>query len=293
MAVVISADSACDLFPDWYRKRRVALVPLYITAGGRTGRDMFDIGPDDLFPPGSGKAALPKTSAPPPLDFFELFRRCAERGDSVVHFAMNSRFSSSFQNAAIAAQEFRNVFVVDTRTLSSAEGLLALRAADRRDAGASAQEIFDAARRDCERVRAYILLDSLDYARRGGRASLLQAFGANLLKLRPCLLLNTAGSLSVAKKFRGNFAQVCREYARFILSQPGTDPGRAFVTTTGMDRPLFDEIVGMVRASGKFREVFTSRAGCTMTVHAGPGALVIFYLGEEPPDRPPVFNTFL
>lgn len=279
MAVVISADSACDLFPDLYRHRGIELIPLYITVGGQTRRDMFEIGPDDLFPAG-GDGRLPKTSAPPPVDFFELFRRCAERGDSVVHFAMNSKFSSSFQNACIAAREFPNVFVVNTLTLSSAEGLLALRAADRRDAGMGAQEIFLAAQDDCRKVRAYILLDSLEYAYRGGRATMLQAFGANLLKLRPCLLLDTEGRLSVVKKFRGSFAQVCREYARFVLSQPGADPGRAFVSTTGMEKALFGRIVGLVRESGKFREVLTSRAGCAMTVHAGPGALVIFYLAE-------------
>ncbi len=279
MPVVISADSACDLFPSLYRERGIELVPLYISLGGETRRDMFEISPDELFS-ADGKSPLPKTSAPPPIDFFELFRKSTQGGASVVHFAMNSRFSSSYQNACIAAKEFQNVFVVDTHTLSSAEGLLALRAADRRDAGMPAEKIYLAAEEDSRRVRAYVLLDSLDYAYRGGRASMLQMFGANLLRLRPCLLLDTEGRLSVVKKFRGNFAQVCREYARFVLARPDADSGRAFVTTTGMDSRLFHEIVGMVEKSGKFRKVLTSRAGCAMSTHAGPGALVIFYLSK-------------
>ena len=277
MAVVISSDSACDLFPDLYRERGIGLVPLYITIGDQTLKDVFEIQPDRLFDEYEKTHVLPKTSAPPPVDFFEKFREYTRNGDSVVHFAMNSRFSSSYQNACIAAKEFDHVFVVDTLTLSGAEGLLVLRAADRRDAGMPAEEILRAAEEEKAKVRTYVLLDTLEYAYRGGRASMLQTFGANLLKLRPCLLLDSRGSLSVVKKFRGNYAQVCREYARFILSQPNPDPGRAFVATTGMDKTLFDEIAGMVRGSGIFGEVLTSRAGCTMTTHTGPNTLVVFY----------------
>lgn len=277
VAVIISSDSACDLFPDLYRERGIEIVPLYITIRGESRRDMFEITPDELFGDYRETQVLPKTSAPPPADFSELFRRVTQNGDSVVHLSMNSKMSASYQNACIAAGEFKNVCVVDTRTLSSAQGLLALRAADLRDEGKSAQEIYERIEKAKKKIRTYVLLDTLVYAYRGGRATLLQAFGANLLKLRPCLLLNTAGDLSVCKKFRGNFAQVCREYTRFVLSLPNPDEGRAAVTTTGMDPALFEEVAGMVRGSGLFREVITSRAGCTMTTHTGPNTLVIFY----------------
>ena len=278
MAVLISTDSACDLFPDLYKQRGVTIVPLSINIGDKSYKDVFEIGPDELFQDYKRTKRLPKTSAPPPIDFFEVFRKAAENGDSVVHLAMNSKFSSSYQNACIAAQEFDNVYVVNTYTLSSAQGLLVLRAADMRDAGCSAQEIYDQMEQDKKKVRTYVLLDTLEFAYRGGRATMLQMFGANLLKLRPCLLLNTSGELSVHKKFRGNFRQVCREYARFVLSQPNQDSGRAFVSTTGMDQALFDEIVGMVKDSGQFQEVLTSRAGCAMTTHTGPNTLVVFYM---------------
>lgn len=278
MAVLISADSACDLFPDLYRQRGISIVPLSINIGDQSYKDVFEIGPDELFDDYERTRRLPKTAAPPPVDFFEVFRKAAENGDSVVHLAMNSKFSSSYQNACIAAKEFENVHVINTYTLSSAQGLLVLRAADMRDAGLSADEISERIEQDKERVRAYVLLDTLEFAYRGGRATMLQMFGANLLKLRPCLLLDNQGELSVCKKFRGNFRQVCKEYTRFVLSQPNPDGERAFVSTTGMDRELFGEITELVRESGRFREVLNSRAGCAMTTHTGPNTLVIFYL---------------
>ncbi|WP_411676060.1 DegV family protein [Caproicibacter sp.] len=278
MAVLISADSACDLFPDLYKQRGITIVPLSINIGDASYKDVFEIGPDELFKDYERTHRLPKTAAPSPYDFFEVFRKAKENGDTVVHLAMNSTFSSSYQNACIAAEEFDNVYVVNTYTLSSAQGLLVLRAANMRDAGCSAEEIYEQMEKDKQRVRAYVLIDNLEYVYQGGRATRMQLVGANLLKLHPCLLLDNRGILSACKKFRGNFQQVCREYARFVLSQPNPDSERAFVSTTGMDQKLFDEIVGMVKDSGRFREVLTSRAGCSMTAHTGPNTLVIFYM---------------
>lgn len=277
MGVIVSSDSSCDLFPDLYKQYRVEIVPLYIGIEGNSYRDVFEIGPDGLFENYEKTRRLPKTSAPPPTDFFALFKKQVENGNDVVHIAMNSNFSSSYQNACIAAEEFDNVYVVDTFTLSSAEGLLVLRAAEMRDAGKSAKEIYDQIEIDKTKIQTNVLLDTLEYAYRGGRASMLQMFGANLLKLRPCLLLDTHGVLSVRRKFRGNFAQVCKEYIRFVLDQPNIDGERAFLSTTGMDQELFGDLLKMVQDSGKFREVLTSRAGCTMTVHTGPNTLVLFY----------------
>lgn len=278
MGVTISSDSACDLFPDLYRQYGIEIVPLYIEIEDKTYRDVFEINPDDVFKNYERTHRLPKTSAPPPADFFALFKKQTENGNDVVHIAMNSKFSSSYQNACIAAEEFDNVYVVDSRTLSSAEGLLVLRAAELRDAGKSAEEIYGQIEIDRTKIRAYVLLDTLEFAYRGGRASMLQMFGANLLKLRPCLLLDTHGVLSVRTKFRGNYAQVCREYIRFVLGQPNIDGRRAFLSTTGMAPALFAEIKKMADDSGVFREVLTSRAGCAMTVHTGPNTLVLFYM---------------
>ena len=277
MGVVISSDSACDLFPDLYKQYHIEIVPLYITIDGNAYRDVFEIGSDELFANYEKTHCLPKTSAPAPADFFELFKKETDAGNDVVHIAMNSKFSSSYQNAQIAAKEFNNVYVVDTFTTSSAEGILVLKAADMRDAGKSAKEIYHQIEIDKTKICTNVLLDTLDYAYRGGRATMLQMFGANLLKLRPCLLLDTHGVLTVRRKFRGNYPQVCREYIRYVLDMPNADGERAFVSTTGMDRTLFDGIVQMVRDSGKFREVLTSRAGCSMTVHTGPNTLVLFY----------------
>ena len=277
MGVIISTDSACDLFPNLYKQYNIEVVPLYITVNGKTYRDVFEIGPDRLYEEYERTKLLPKTSAPPPADFFEMFKKHVKNGDDVVHIAMNAKFSSSYQNACIAALEFNNVYVVNTFTLSSSQGLLALRAADMRDAGMTAEEIKNQIEIDKTKMRTNVLLDKLEFAYRGGRATMLQMFGANLLKLRPCLLLNTNGVLTVRKKFRGNFPQVCREYIRFVLDQPNIDPERAFVSTTGMDKNLLNEIVQMVKDSGKFHEVLTSRAGCSMSVHTGKNTLVLFY----------------
>jgi len=157
MGVIISTDSACDLFPDLYKQYQIDVVSLYITIEEHSYRDVFEIGPDELFVNYEKTHRLPKTSAPPPADFFTMFKKHVDNGDDVVHIAMNSKFSSSYQNACTAAKEFDNVYVVDTFTLSSAQGLLVLRAADMRDAGMSAKKIFDQIEIDKTKMRTNVL----------------------------------------------------------------------------------------------------------------------------------------
>lgn len=282
MPVAITSESSCDLFPDLYKEYGVDIVPLYITVGSETYRDFFEYSPSHVFDEYARTHVLPKTAAPAPTDYYMLFKQHVDAGEEVVHISMNAKMSASYQNATLAAREFSagKVRVIDSRTTSSAQGLLVLRACDRRDAGQNAAQIADAAEQDRLKVRTYVLLDTLEYAYKGGRATMLQRFGANLLHLRPCLLLNTNGDLSVVKKFRGNFPQVCREYTRFVLGQPNADRQRAFVSCTSMDPALFADITQMVRDSGKFDTVLNSTAGCAMTVHVGPNTLVVFYMEQ-------------
>ena len=277
MSTAITTDSGCDLFPDLYLEKKVDVIPLYITIGDHTSRDFFEIKPQDVFRDFAVTKKLPKTAAPAPADFYEVFKKHVDAGQDVVHLSMNSKMSASYQNAVIAAQEFENVYVVNTFTISSAEGLMVLDACDLRDQGKSGQEIAALMEQEKDKIRTYVLLDTLEFAYRGGRASKLLTMGANLLKLRPCLLLSPRGELSVHKKFRGNYPQVCREYVRHILEMPNICRDRVMVCTTGMDQTLLESLVQMIKNSGVFKKVFLTYAGCTTTVHTGPNTFVVFY----------------
>ena len=276
--VIISADSGCDLFPDIYRERDIRIVPLYISMEGKSLIDRKEVMPEDLFRSVERTGKMPKTAAPAPADFFRLFRACTRQGYEVVHFSMNGKFSASYQNACLAAEEFHGVYVVDTCSASTGIGICVLRGADLRDEGASAKEIYRKILTDKRKVRSFVLLDTLDYVRLGGRATFLQSFGANLLRLRPCLSIDSDGGLHVTKKFRGNYAQVTKEYVRFVLDQPDISDRRLMFSYTSVEPEILEKSLEIIRESGKFREVLVTRAGCAMSCHVGPNTLALFYM---------------
>lgn len=279
--ILISADSACDLFPDLFLQFGIHIVPLSIHMEGNSYLDGVEIKPDDIYASVLRCKKIPTTSAPAPGAFYMAWETYLQRGYEVVHLSMNSKFSCSYQNARIAAQEMPGVSVVDTKSISTAMGLLILQAARMRDEGASAQEIVQGIRNMRHRLRTEFLLDTLEYAHRGGRCSVLQMFGANLLRLHPCLKIDQRGELAVSKKIRGSFSSAAMEYTKYMLDFPEIDKKRAFVSHTGVSGPLLERVVEQVKSCGKFEEVLVTRSGCTISCHGGPNTLAIFYMTTE------------
>ncbi len=125
MTVKIISDSTCDLSPELLRQYDVSITPLSVCCGERVGADGTEITPDDIYEYVHAEGKLPQTSAVNVADYMEEFHRWTKQGCCVVHFCISSDFSSTYQNACLAAKEVGNVFVVDSRNLSTGQGLLA------------------------------------------------------------------------------------------------------------------------------------------------------------------------
>ena len=130
MTVKIISDSTCDLSPELLRQYDVSITPLSVCCGERVGADGTEITPDDIYEYVHAEGKLPQTSAVNVADYAEEFHRWTKQGCCVVHFCISSDFSSTYQNACLAAKEVGNVFVVDSRNLSTGQGLLVLHAAE-------------------------------------------------------------------------------------------------------------------------------------------------------------------
>jgi DegV family protein with EDD domain len=281
MSIKITADSTCDLSPALLDRYGITLMPLYVLRDGQTFRDGVDIHPEDIFAHVDAGGALCKTAAPNPEDFHVLFAQFAGDHDAVIHITIGAEFSSSYQNACIAASEFDNVYVVDSRNLSTGQGHVVIEAAKLAKAGASADEIVRAMQELAPRVDASFLIDRLDYLYKGGRCSAVAALGANLLHLRPCIEVRN-GKMGVAKKYRGPFAKCIAAYAKERLTAAGDIvQERVFITHT----PCTDETIQAARdavaQNAHFSEVYETTAGCTVSCHCGPSTLGVLYIHEN------------
>ncbi len=209
--IAISADSTCDLSKDLLEQYNIAIAPLYILKEEQAFRDGVDFHPQDIFDYVEKNGKLLKTSAVSVQDYIELFSRLRENAEAVVHINLSSEFSACYQNACLAAREVSEVYVVDSRNLSTGSGLVVLAAADLAAQGVPAAQIQEEMDRLTARVEASFVVERLDYLYKGGRCSALAALGANLLHLKPCIEVRS-GKMGVGKKYRGSFDKALREY---------------------------------------------------------------------------------
>lgn len=276
MSIKITATSTCDLPAELLERYQITMVPLYVSFGGKTYRDGVDAGPEDIFRHVEEGGQLPTTSAVNIADYQELFAQLSPQYDEVLHITIGSEFSCCYQNALVAAEDYPNVHVVDSRNLTVGQGILAVAAAEAAQRGADIGEIKAMLEEMTARVDTTFVVDKLDYLAKGGRCSSVVALGANLLKLKPCIVLSD-GRMNVGKKYRGAFDKVLSDYVLDQLAGKDVDQDRVFVVHTRCDPSIPENVCDMVRQFG-FREVITAVAGCTISCHCGPNTLGVIFL---------------
>ena len=277
MKIKISADSTCDLSPELIERYHIGITPLYIIRGEETLRDGIDVRPEELYEYANATGKLCKTAAVNVSDYLAYFAACREEYDAVIHFTISSDMSACYQNACIAAQEFTNVYPVDSRNLSTGIGHLVLDAAEMAEQGMDAADIASALEKKREKLDVSFVIDTLEYLKRGGRCSALVAMSANLLHLKPCIEVKD-GKMGVGHKYRGKLEKCYVQYIEERLKgRDDIDCHRIFITDSGCDEATWRELERVVPACQPFEEVIHTRAGCTVSNHCGPGCMGILY----------------
>ena len=275
--VIIASDSTCDLSPELIEKYSIKILPLSVRLGENDYKDGVDVTPDDIYEHYRKTGELPKTAAVNVSDVADFFESATEAGSEVVVFTISALMSSTYNNARLASEDFNGVYAVDTKNLSTGGGLLVLKAADMAAEGYTAEDIAKACEALTDKVDASFVIDDLEFLYKGGRCSALERFGANLLKLKPCITVKDA-KMGVGKKYRGNFADVLPKYVEDRIGDGSEiEKDRVFVTHAGCDMNIVNGCVEQVKAVG-FKEVLITRAGCTISSHCGQNTLGVLFL---------------
>lgn len=279
MKIKITSDSTCDLSPELIKKYDIDILPLYVSLGDDTKKDGVEATPDDIYDYVDKTGVLPKTSTANIAEIITFFEKWHNEGYTIVHYSISSDFSSSYHNACIAAEEVGDVYVVDSRNLSTGQGHLVLKGADFAAEGKNAEEIKTECEKLASKVEASFVVDSIDYLRKGGRCSAIAALGANLLKLKPCIEV-IDGKMTPSKKYRGKIDKVILEYVRDRLS--GRDDivmDRIFITHTKCDPETVNAVRDEINeCMPGFKEILETTAGCTITSHCGPNTLGVLFI---------------
>ena len=278
MKVVISAESTIDLPKELLKEYDIHTIPYTILVGGK---EYFDgeIAPEDIFAEVDKTKVLPKTSAINSEQYEEYFKSLQKDYDAVVHICLSGEISSSCKNAMEAAARLKNVYVCDSKSLSTGIALLAIYGCKLAKEGLDAKEIADRVNARVPNVQASFVLKKLEYLYKGGRCSALSYFGANLLKIRPQIILKE-GKMGPYKKYRGNMDKVVANYCKDTLEEfNNPDLSLGFVTYT----TATEEMVNVARQSlidRGFKTIYCTKAGATIPSHCGENTLGILYIND-------------
>lgn len=275
MRIKIITDSACDMPEELRTSYDIAVVPMHIQKGDEDFLDMIEITPADVFEYGERTGRLCSTVAPNIAEFSAAFARYSGVYDAVICISIGSRFSSCYQNAAIAAEEYLNVYVIDSRNLSSGEALIVLEAARLAQSGMAAEDICTSLEKSVQHTDSSFLMSRLDYMKKGGRCTSVAALGANLLQLKPCIEV-CGGEMRVWKKFRGSMEKALEPYLRERLARYDPDqPFRAILVYRPEDGFLLDGVRSALKAHA---ELWEASYGCAVACHCGPGTVGVMLL---------------
>ena len=278
MKIAVSVESTNDLSKELLEKYDIKVIAYTITLGDMTFKD-GEHTTAELFEYVDKYNTLPKTTALNEYEYTEFFTQLRKDYEAVVHICLSSGITSSCGNAERAAKNVDNVFVVDSKSLSTGIGLLAMYARELAEEGLSAAEIAEKAQARAEKLQVSFVLERLDYLYKGGRCSSLQLLGANLLKIRPRIILKD-GTMISDKKFRGGMGGVVAKYCAETLKDFNTpDLKRAFITYTTATPEMVEAARKALSATG-FKEIYETRAGGTIASHCGANTLGILYFND-------------
>ena len=278
MNIKILSDSTCDLSPELLQKYDIALSRLSVIKDGKEYKDGLTITPADIFDHVANGGDLCSTTAFNIGEYAELYEQYAKEYDGVIQICIGSGFSSSYQNACIAADDFDNVRVIDSMNLSTGQGLVVLEACRLAKTCESLDEIAEKLNAYTPRVEASFLLDQLKYMVKGGRCSAAAALGANLLNLKPCIEVKE-GKMSVVKKYRGTYAKCLASYVKDRLAdREDIVRNELFLTYSPVENDCLSAVKAAIDQYGNFETVYETTAGCTVSCHCGPGTLGVLFV---------------
>lgn len=279
--VKIISDSTCDLSPELIAKYDIDILPLHILLGEDEYEDGKNITPEQIYNWSDENKTTPKTSAPALTDAIELFKPYIDEGREIVCFSISSSMSTSGNVMRIAAGELEaedRITVIDSANLSTGIGLLVIEAAIMAQNNHTVEEIVSAIEALKPNVRASFVVDTLTYLYRGGRCNAVSAMAGGVLKLHPKIVVEN-GAMNASKKYRGKINSAIMTYVKDMENDlKAARPDRVFITHSGCDRTIVEEVHSYLENLGVFSEILETRAGGVISSHCGPGTLGVLFI---------------
>jgi DegV family protein with EDD domain len=272
--IKIVTDSTADLPEDICKQHDIEMIPLYISFGDKTYREIVDLPKNEFYekltefePQG-----LPTTSQPTPKDFMDTYSKLteADSASSIISIHISSKLSGTCQSANLAKKSMpeKDITVIDSELTSPGLGLLVLYAAKAVKSGMSKEQVVELVTRMKSQITVYFTVESLKYLEKNGRIGKAQALLGSILHIVPILSIED-GVVVPKERIRGS-KKVLPKYQEVIGDAIGSNTlDVMFVHANCKDRT--DKLEDMLRGNFTLGEVVTGVIGGVIGSHVGPG----------------------
>ncbi len=276
MCVRIIVDSSTDV-SEKYREK-IQFVPLTVRFGDKEYLDGVELSKHQFYEMLVESDALPTTSQATPAAFAEYLESVASAGDSAVVITLSSKLSGTYQSAVLAAEDYPNIYVVDSQSVAIGTGVLAQYAVELAQQGMDAEEIAQVLTQQREKVCVVALLDTLEYLKKGGRISKTVAFAGGVLNIKPVVTVQD-GAVALIGKARGS-RNGNNLLVEKINQAGGVDFDRpVLLGYTGLSPALLEKYVEDSKAL--WEKHVDQLDGCLLCsvigTHVGPGAVAVAF----------------
>lgn len=283
---IIMTDSGCDISPKLLKEWGVPFRSLNFRFDGSEKEYSNEDMSVSEFYAKMREGAVAKTSAVNIDGFATAFEEFCSKGLDIVYIGFSSGLSTTFNSARIAAAQVlekypeRKIFTIDTRAASAGQGLIIKLALDKKNEGASCEEVANYVDNIKFRISIWFTVDDLVYLKRGGRVSATAAFFGNMLGIKPILHMDNEGHLVPVAKVRGRRTSInalADKYGELAEKLDGAD---VFISHGDCisDAELLADILS--KRYGAKVDLITD-VGTVIGAHSGPGTLALFFIGKS------------
>ncbi|MDF2608669.1 MAG: degV family protein [Lachnospiraceae bacterium] len=284
---VITADSNCDLLPEYIKEKKIGIIPHYYDIDGVTYGDEINLTTKEFYDK-MREGKMPTTMASNPAVIRDTFQKYIDQGVDVLHISFSSALSGGHSNVVVGAAEIceenpgSKIVVLDSLNVSLGEGMVIMKAVMMKDAGKSMEEIITWIEENKLHFCVQFTVDDLFHLQRGGRVSKLTAIVGSMINVKPILVVNNEGGLVSAGTVRGS-----KKSLSTIVDNMEKQMGRfkeedmVICVVHGDALEEAEYVVGLIKEKFPNKSVIVNSVSPSIGAHSGPGAIGIIYMGES------------
>ena len=291
---ILSCCSTADLSKEHFEKRNINYICFHYKLNGVDYSD--DLGqsiPFEEFYQRMDSGEDTRTSQINVTEYLEYFEKFLCEGKDILHLALSSGISGSYNSAVnaakIAAERHpeRKIYVVDSLAASSGYGLLMDKLADLRDSGMDIDELRDWAEENKLRLHHWFFSSDLKFFIKGGRVSKTSGTIGTILGICPLLNVDHEGHLIARAKIRSKKKVILEIVKRMEENADGglDYSGKCYISQSACTDDA-KEVAFLIEENFKRLDgnVLINYIGTTIGSHTGPGTVALFFWGRKRED---------